>query len=234
MPSKSPFDDDVSVLSDDRFFSRKRRTSMPSTRTSQSSQSVTGADRDRGVGASPSKAIGFMKTKNPLKGLRRRGAAGIDDVSVSDSLCSGVLRDFDRGSTFGSVRTRASFASLSSIGNSGRRGSAISSKDLSSNPPLSPTTELEHEPDAQSDWDKKPSEGSSLPSAEFQNSYHESTKSMEAMSYTDPLADDALRREQRKERVKEKLDKYKRDQKQMKKTCRALEERSSWPRPRRS
>ena len=57
---------------------------------------------------------------------------------------------------------------------------------------------------------------------------------MEAISYTDPLADDALRREQRRERVKEKLDKYKRDQKQMKKTCRALEERSSWPRPRRS
>jgi len=162
-----------------------------------------------------------------------------DDISISDSLCSGVLRD-----------AAGMGDSVSSSNNIGR---SIGHSSHRSAPPPPPAPLPGGVADFNSQYNKKPtneSEGSVLtassgggPSLERQhwaqpppppppggssNSFASSPNADNAPHYpaaesSAAMQEDQMKREQRKERVREKLDRYKRDQKQLKQACVAME-----------
>lgn len=166
-----------------------------------------------------------MRKRNPFRSFRK---GGIDDVSVSDSLCSGVLRDMIGDST-NSLRSTVD-SSGGALFNSGRDVMGASAKSAQSAPNNNNKNTMMPGgvADFNSNYDRKHSDASSL-SQGFTPQHsltsrgtgdNDGNASQEALS----LADDAIRREARKEKVKEKLDKYKRDQKQLKQSCFALEQ----------
>lgn len=116
---------------------------------------------------------------NPFKALGRRAKAGPDDISISDSLCSGILRgEMGVGS------------SLSSTSKSNRTtGTSVTG------------------PGSMADFSRELSE---MNNQSFNSNNNFST-------------DEAAKREDRKQRVKDKLENYKKEQKQLKETVRLLE-----------
>ncbi|KAL7536221.1 hypothetical protein ACHAXR_007004 [Thalassiosira sp. AJA248-18] len=219
MPRKK-FNDDISVLSDDKASSR--RSSLPAPPLPQSAS------------FSPqSKKSPFMKRIRKLS-QKGGGSGGIDDVSVSDSLCSGVIRDAIGGSSArslgGSARTASSaWASLRDIGDSiGATGRSASSAPL-----VLPGGVADFNNNEFNRRDSNGTNGSSIPSNSNDNNhnhsnnpFNDSVNSSQTPSTTGALsiiADESQRREARKERVKEKLDRYKQNQKQLKQSCVALE-----------
>jgi len=146
----------------------------------------------------------------------------VDDISISDSLCSGVLRD-------------AAVAANMDIGASNRSTPLIpggvadfnaqlnSMNDTNTNqrePIKKPT--LKRVETTESTHSNLTSSFNNLQSLVSDSSFTTATE-RDSSSFAG-AADDHHRREQRKERVKEKLDRYKRDQKQLKKSCVALEQ----------
>jgi len=184
--------------------------------------------------SSPSKLetkLTSMKSKLSIRKGGKFNRKQIDDISVSDSLCSGVLRDAAQfnignsiGSSLGMRSTLSSSNSMSSLGNthSSRRSSAqalISSGVADFDESLSNWKKINTSAAA----DNSPS----VKSIKSLNSSSESVNNnnKEESSAAIPSSPDTQRRrEQRKERVKEKLDRYKRDQKALKKSCLALEQ----------
>jgi len=184
--------------------------------------------------SSPSKLetkLTSMKSKLSIRKGGKFNRKQIDDISVSDSLCSGVLRDAAQfnignsiGSSLGMRSTLSSSNSMSSLGNthSSRRSSAqalISSgvadfdESLSNWKKINTTSVVDNSP--------------SVKSTKSLNSSSESVNNNnkeESSSAIPSSPDTQRRREQRKERVKEKLDRYKHDQKALKKSCLALEQ----------
>ena len=183
--------------------------------------------------SSPSKLetkLTSMKSKLSIRKGGKFNRKQIDDISVSDSLCSGVLRDAAQfnignsiGSSLGMRSTLSSSNSMSSLGNthSSRRSSAqalISSGVADFDESLS-------------NWKKiNTSAIDNSPSVKSTKSLNSSSESVnnnnkeESSSAIPSSPDTQRRRDQRKERVKEKLDRYKRDQKSLKKSCLALEQ----------
>lgn len=240
----NPFDNNASLLTD----AEERQLKSTSRAKSMSNLSSS----------APSTTTTPTKLENKLSTMKKRirkgpfkKAQGPDDISISDSLCSGVLRDAAKwnmggsigssigtsiGSTFGSRR--------SSLGVSNRSKQPISGgvADFDSNlsnwkmndiPVIEASASAEggeipeFDSELSADWKKKDTNESiadvsmnSLHSADVPSS--PCSESKEMISAED-VVDDVVRREQRKERVKEKLDKYKRDQKKLKKSCFALE-----------
>lgn len=155
--SKGRYQDDVSVLSEDK---------------SQYS-------RARSVGSRQGRSRSRRVNMNPFKALGRRAKAGPDDISISDSLCSGILRgEMGVGN------------SLSSTTKSNRTvGTSVTG------------------PGSMADFSRELSE---LNNQSFNSNNNFSTE-------------EAAKREDRKQRVKEKLENYKKEQKQLKETVRLLE-----------
>lgn len=162
-----------------------------------------------------------MKKKFSMRASKQ----GPDDVSVSDSLCSGVLRDaaiMDIGGSIGS-----SAGTNRSAPQSSSRSFRHSPSDPLPGGVADFNTQLNRNASAR-EFDRKPSTESAT--SNMTTSMHSLVPTVEedtASSFRHPeLVDDHgdNRREQRKERVKEKLERYKVDQKQLKKSCVALEE----------
>jgi len=144
-------------------------------------------------------------------------------VSVSDSLCSGVLRGEYETGTVASAGTNGT-------GGNSLGGKTKSSYSMQSSPPVAggvadfnrnyvPNPSNEYTMETQN-YVQKPSNEYSEYSLQSMTSSG-TGPSMAAMSVQ---KEEDLRREQRKERVKEKLDRYKRDQKLLKHSCVALEQ----------
>mmetsp|Transcript_15680 Transcript_15680/g.33135 ORF Transcript_15680/g.33135 Transcript_15680/m.33135 type:complete len:657 (-) Transcript_15680:192-2162(-) len=189
--------DDISILSEGSrsFFSRAtsapRYRSKSQTRRRSSTQSVT------------SNSIASSRSRSRTRGgfLRSfRRSTNIEDVSVSDSLCSGLIGD-DVDSIGNSIGN--------SIGGSRRSftpvniGGSIKGLTRSKTPAPVPGGVA----DFNRNFNRTSSDG------------NRSLNSGPGLSFED----EAARREQRKERVKEKLERYKREQKQLRFSCVALE-----------
>mmetsp|Transcript_5664 Transcript_5664/g.12431 ORF Transcript_5664/g.12431 Transcript_5664/m.12431 type:complete len:680 (+) Transcript_5664:192-2231(+) len=214
MPRKN-FTDDVSIVSEGgrNFLSRARSTTRirSRSRNRSSSQSVT-SNSSSMRSASRGRARSFF-------GSFRRGVGGNpDDASISDSLCSGVLGgEFDSASSVGNSfsggrrRSESVVGSTKSIGASGR-----SAYSAAMNPPI-PGGVADFNQNFDANFDRKPSEGNSIQSLA-------STISGMSQNVPDAVMNEAARREERKERVKSKLDRYKREQKQLRYSCVALEQ----------
>jgi len=216
------FNDDISVLSEDIQPSsfRYRRSSLPTKKSSSQS-----------VGSPPSissiRRLSSMKKKFSMRASKQ----GPDDVSVSDSLCSGVLRDaaiMDIGGSIGS-----SAGTNRSAPQSSSRSFRHSPSDPLPGGVADFNTQLNRNASAR-EFNRKPSTESAT--SNMTTSEHSLVPTVEedtASSFRLPeLVDDHSdnRREQRKERVKEKLERYKVDQKQLKKNP-ASPWKSSWPIP---
>ena len=180
--------------------------------------------------SSPSKLetkLTSMKSKLSIRKGGKFNRKQIDDISVSDSLCSGVLRDAAQfnignsiGSSLGMRSTLSSSNSMSSLGNthSSRRSSAAKT------PIPGGVADFD---ESLSNWKKINTSVDNSPSVKSTKSLSEESvnNNKEESSNAVPSSPDTQRRrEQRKERVKEKLDRYKRDQKALKKSCLALEQ----------
>mmetsp|Transcript_20423 Transcript_20423/g.43797 ORF Transcript_20423/g.43797 Transcript_20423/m.43797 type:complete len:702 (+) Transcript_20423:58-2163(+) len=227
-------DDDVSTLSEGGrgFFSSSRARTAPRNRSGSRPRNTSLSLSQSVPSGSATSSGGGGGLLRKLRGSIRRSAANPDDVSVSDSMCSSDLRgEFDVASGVGNsftgggaaVNTRSStgttdmgtgnrFAGVS-IGNmSGRSSKSIGATTAA--PPL-PGGVADFNQNFNQNVNRKPSNEHSLTSSG-------TGPSMSNMSQ--PLLDDPLRREQRKERVKEKLDRYKRDQRELRQSCAALEQ----------
>ena len=162
-----------------------------------------GLQSTRSSKSTRSASIAKMKSSNPFRSFRRLNKqTHIDDVSVSSSLCSGVLRNAGgsgRSVSGGNVTRTAPASPMSNNSKNAR--------------PLAGGTE-----DMHTRRGSNANDASSLSSGPLTPSANGS--SMEGLD----LGDDAMRREARKEKVKEKLDRYKRDQRQLKQSCVALEQ----------
>ena len=198
------FNDDISVLSEDKIMFSKKSSRRHSHQPS-SSHSVGAASAPH-TSSSPSKINSFMRKRFS----RGKKAQGPDDVSVSDSLCSGVLRD------------AAKYGGGGDIGHStGTSRTAMSA----------PVPGGVHDFNL-NDYNKKPSTDSRLSELSNPNFGMGSSGQLGSSVSSAPNSslgmtsaiEEQVRREQRKERVKEKLDRYKKDQKQLKKSCVALEQ----------
>ncbi|KAL9189179.1 hypothetical protein ACHAXT_011669 [Thalassiosira profunda] len=170
----------------------------------------------KSTGGSPSSLLKMKK-----KFARKKKYGNVDDVSVSDSLCSGVLKDL--GSTFGSGmsvgsswKTSGRRSSAKSIGASGRSIGDTGRTTLSGKVPGGVA-------DFDLDYLKKGSGESSLSNGSPKPMATSPGRGEVRSLVSETISEDAEKREARKERVKEKLDRYKRDQKQLKQSCVALE-----------
>mmetsp|Transcript_259 Transcript_259/g.452 ORF Transcript_259/g.452 Transcript_259/m.452 type:complete len:672 (-) Transcript_259:206-2221(-) len=212
MPDKN-FKDDISVLSDDKkLFSRRPRTQSAS--RSRSTSRYRPQSSSQSVTSSSSSTMKSSRSRRGFFGKLRSGGfgQGPDDISVSDSLCSGVLRgEFQTGKTMGGSSTSA-YSSNNSVGEAGR--SFAYSASAVPTPPI---------PGGVADFNlnnfsRIPSNDQSIGQSLTSSGTGPSMTFAESI-----MQDEANRRENRKERVKEKLDRYKRDQKQLKHSCVALE-----------
>mmetsp|Transcript_35733 Transcript_35733/g.75231 ORF Transcript_35733/g.75231 Transcript_35733/m.75231 type:complete len:699 (+) Transcript_35733:149-2245(+) len=233
MPKKN-FSDEMSTFSEGRsssrniFSSRSKSLTRNNHSTSRhqssrnngglsSSQSVTSMPNDSAT-TSRGKGMGiFGKFGRSSRRRRLSASNNPDDVSVSASLCSDVLRvetsdcashmsksftGRSNASTTGeAVGRRASVGTMVTTGESLSGGSHSASAESKSLPIL---------PGGVADFNLS------------RNSLNFLDDSSMTMSH--PIWEHSTQREQRKERVKEKLNKYKRDKKELKNSCAALEE----------